>query len=535
MNKLKSLYKTIISMPVFLAIIALIFSIMIKSSLHEITIYREIIAISFVTVLSTLCLNNRFNKKFQIEFIISYTTIFLLRDLIILLLVAITPFGMAELILKANKIIILLIGKIFLRIFISFTILNLFNMLTLKLTKLVEIKTISKKLKDIIQKPITIICTTIIILFSLIWFEHNTINGKFEKLAQLETNIFGSNITVLNNNNLFVTEINNNKQIEYYIYNPFTKQKEVTGIIESPKYSDIQTKTLKNGNVFIIGANYPNENKNLRGIIYNPINNTTQLTPIIPNPNYTGSILELPDNKLFITGGEGECKAVQLYDIKNNTFQKLPDMNNFHRSHSSILLKDNKILLIGGDSKVPEIYDLQNKKSTNIDIGFSTTSHDINSKVFLLKNGKIFILCTRKYLEDDGYGTKCCDFINNETYYPFTYIGIFDPNTNKIQDLQCGNKKHKMDAYNITQLNDNRILITGGRIGRGPNMGYKVLNTAQIYDNATNKFYRVNHKLNIPRYAHHSETLNDGRVLIWSGVNNKSINIKDIELFTIKQ
>ena len=364
--------------------------------------------------------------------------------------------------------------------------------------------------------------------------EQNTINGKFEKLAQIEANIFTSNIVVLNNNKLFVTDINHNKQIEYYIYNPFTKQKEVTGIIENPRYSDIQTKALKNGNVFIIGANYPNENQNLRGIIYNPSNNTTKLTPIIPNPNYTGSILELPDNKLFITGGEGECKTVQLYDIQNNTFEKLPDMNNSRRSHSSILLKNNKILLIGGDSKEPEIYDLQSKKSTNIDIGFSTTSHDINSKALLLNNGKIFILCTRKYLEDDGYGTKCCDFINKETYYPFTYIGIFDPNTNKIQDLQCGSKKHKMDAYNITQLKDGRILITGGRIGRGINMGYKVLNTAQIYDNSTNKFYRVNHKLNISRYAHNSETLNDGRVLIWGGVNNNSINIKEIELFTLK-
>ncbi len=534
MNQVKKLYKTIMSIPVFLAIIALIFSIIIKSSLHEIIIYREIIAIALVTVLSTLCLNNRFNKKFQIEFITSYTSIFLLRDLMILLLVAITPFGMAELILKTNKIIILLIGKIFLRIFISFTILNLFNLITLKLTKLVDKKNISKRLKDIILKPIPIICIIIIILLSLIYLEQNTINGKFEKLAQIEANIFTSNIVVLNNNKLFVTDINHNKQIEYYIYNPFTKQKEVTGIIENPRYSDIQTKALKNGNVFIIGANYPNENQNLRGIIYNPSNNTTKLTPIIPNPNYTGSILELPDNKLFITGGEGECKTVQLYDIQNNTFEKLPDMNNSRRSHSSILLKNNKILLIGGDSKEPEIYDLQSKKSTNIDIGFSTTSHDINSKALLLNNGKIFILCTRKYLEDDGYGTKCCDFINKETYYPFTYIGIFDPNTNKIQDLQCGSKKHKMDAYNITQLKDGRILITGGRIGRGINMGYKVLNTAQIYDNSTNKFYRVNHKLNISRYAHNSETLNDGRVLIWGGVNNNSINIKEIELFTLK-
>ena len=63
MNQVKKLYKTIMSIPVFLAIIALIFSIIIKSSLHEIIIYREIIAIALVTVLSTLCLNNRFNKK----------------------------------------------------------------------------------------------------------------------------------------------------------------------------------------------------------------------------------------------------------------------------------------------------------------------------------------------------------------------------------------------------------------------------------------------------------------------------------------
>ncbi len=553
MSWIKKVYQIIITSPAFMAMAALIVALLSKSEIYGVTIYHEIAAIILVSVLSTIFLKDRFNRNFCIKFIIYFTVVFLIRDFFILMLTSTTPLGRFEIFVNLPRIAFCIIGKTILRILYSFIGLYLCNYITLKLLNFEPVKNIFNKIKNIILKPASIVLILICISLPLLFHQINSVKGKFTTLGQYSGGGFGSSAVLMNNNNLFTATINKKDNlIEYYIYNPFKNEKEMTGIIDNQEYSDFQIVALSNGNIFILGANYKLKNNPVRAIIFNPINGNAKYTPATSRLDADSSILELPGDKLLITGGIeykiGPSKSAQIYDIKNNTFKKLPDMNEPRYKHASVLMKNNKVLLIGGYSKCAEIYDMKENKFTAVDIGFMTDVNNDTAKAFLLNDGKVFVYCVRKYLNDDGYDIQISDFMNNMTamqnntpakmdytvYYPFSYIGIFDPETNKMKDLLYGSKKHKISKYDVTQLKDGRILITGGRIGRGKGQGYHILNDAKIYDSNRHKFYNVSRKLRTERYAHECITLNDGRVLIWTGTNNTSLFINDIELFTLE-
>jgi hypothetical protein len=73
------------------------------------------------------------------------------------------------------------------------------------------------------------------------------------------------------------------------------------------------------------------------------------------------------------------------------------------------------------------------------------------------------------------------------------------------------NMQYAREDHTATLMQDGRVLITGGRGASG------TLNTAEIYDPATNSFLPVTTPMSAPRVGHSAVALLDGRVLVAGG------------------
>lgn len=212
----------------------------------------------------------------------------------------------------------------------------------------------------------------------------------------------------------------------------------------------------------------------------------------------------LRNGKVLIAGGfsngERRLASTEIFDSANKTFSAGETMSVSRAGHSATLLPDGNVLIAGGfngeylDSA--EIYDVKTNKF--IPAGKMTMPRSEHIAV-LLKNGKVLLA--------GGVGTGWTFLAEAE---------IFDPATNTFSKI--GKMTAARTSHTATLLADGTILITGGHQGR--RSALTVYQSAEIFNPQKNTFTPAAN-LTVKRHKHDALSLNDGRVLIIGGSDER--------------
>ncbi|MCB1024201.1 MAG: hypothetical protein KDB79_07420 [Acidobacteria bacterium] len=202
----------------------------------------------------------------------------------------------------------------------------------------------------------------------------------------------------------------------------------------------------------------------------------------------------------------------EVFDPVANTFTNLPNkMTKKRVSHSATLLNDGRVLILGGWSNrtspddSAEFYDPKSRKFAPLEnMRFKRSGHSAT----LLDDGKVLI----------AGGNEGARFLNEAE--------LFDPATNTFQTIGPMNGSHA--RHSATKLEDGRVLILGGEASLN-----KTTADAEIYDPQTNKFRKLDAKMNADRYKHDAVLLTSGKVLLFGGSDEKDRDgkLKSAELF----
>lgn len=228
----------------------------------------------------------------------------------------------------------------------------------------------------------------------------------------------------------------------------------------------------------------------------------------------------LDNGKVLITGGfsadRKSLASTEAFDPKSGEFFWCAKMNAERAGHSATLLPGGKVLIAGGLNESgyldsAEIYDPQTGDFTPV--GKMTLPRSEHIAV-LLNNGKVLIA--------GGVGKDWTFLADAE---------IFDPATKNF--TKTGNMMAARESHTATLLKDGTVLITGGHKGRRAAM--EIYKSAEIYNPQTGKF-TVAADLTVKRHKHDAVLLNDGRVLIVGGANERDAfgAYKEVEIYNPK-
>lgn len=212
----------------------------------------------------------------------------------------------------------------------------------------------------------------------------------------------------------------------------------------------------------------------------------------------------LMDGKVLVAGGfaddENSLSSAEVFDPKTNAFSPTGTMNVARAGHSAALLPDGKVLIAGGyngdylDSA--EVYDPKTGK-------FAPAG-----KMILARSGHTAVLLAGgKVLLAGGVGAGWTFLAEAE---------IYDPSANTF--TKTGNMSAARESHTATLLKDGRVLITGGH--RGRRTAVMIYSSAEIYNPATGTF-TVAANLTVRRHKHDAVLLDDGRVLIVGGSDER--------------
>ena len=150
------------------------------------------------------------------------------------------------------------------------------------------------------------------------------------------------------------------------IYNPATGQWRLTGNFNQPNrswpgHSDHSIVVLEDGRVLAIGVLKGPNNNTVMGEIYDPSTETWSLTSNSGLVRLQTEVVQLPDGRVFVGGGETETtpppvpnslgivKWTDLYDPATNSWRRMADMNWFREYHAvTLLIPDGRVVTTGG-------------------------------------------------------------------------------------------------------------------------------------------------------------------------------------------
>jgi hypothetical protein len=208
----------------------------------------------------------------------------------------------------------------------------------------------------------------------------------------------------------------------------------------------------------------------------------------------------LPDGRVLIAGGgtpEQPLRSAELYDPTQGLSKLTGDLNVARLGHTATLLPNGKILIIGGygsgllSSGTAEIYD---RDTGAFRITGAPREPRSDHSALFLATGRVLVVGG----DVSGNGSS-----------PTRTAELYDPTTESFDFT--GSMATARRPYGVVELDDSRVLVPGGTIGRRATTA-----TAEIYDPATGVFTGTG-SLNEPREKHAAVVLPDGRVMILGG------------------
>lgn len=217
---------------------------------------------------------------------------------------------------------------------------------------------------------------------------------------------------------------------------------------------------------------------------------------------HTSTLLQ--DGRILVTGGfvaeDHTLASAEFFDPKSNSFFAAPNMNERRSAHTATLLPNGKVLIAGGFNgdylASAELFDPKANRFLPI---ADMTSPRSNHIAVLLKNGKVLLA--------GGVGTGWTFLSSAE---------IFDPETNTFS--KTGDMMLARESHTATLQQNGKVLIAGGHSGRRSEM--RVYSQTEVYDPQARTFSAAG-EMTIRRHKHESVLLNDGRVLIVGGSNER--------------
>lgn len=150
------------------------------------------------------------------------------------------------------------------------------------------------------------------------------------------------------------------------LYNPQTERWRLTGNFNQPNrfwpgHSDHSLIVLADGRALAIGVVSGPNNNTVMGELYDPVTETWSLTSNPGLVRYQSEVVQLPDGRIFVGGGEtevepppvpdilGVVKWCDLYDPDNDSWRRVADMN-WHREYHAVtlLIADGRVVTTGG-------------------------------------------------------------------------------------------------------------------------------------------------------------------------------------------
>ena len=209
----------------------------------------------------------------------------------------------------------------------------------------------------------------------------------------------------------------------------------------------------------------------------------------------------LADGRVLASGGDiggGDLSSAEIYDPATGKWTKTGSMVKGHSNQTATLLKDGRVLIVGGcdTHTTAELYDPATGKFSPL--GKVAIDGTCYSTATLLNDGRVLIA-------GGGYG-----------YSDSKLAELFDPATGKF--TRTGSLHTARSFAQAALLPDGRVLVVGG--DQADSTADEVeLASSEIYDPATGKFSDAA-KMETPRTYLSATPLANGKVLVAGGVYN---------------
>jgi len=290
------------------------------------------------------------------------------------------------------------------------------------------------------------------------------------------------------------------------IYYPETNEFKPTGnMIE--QHCNHSATLLANGEVLII-AGWKSGARSDAVEIYNPQTGEFRLVARLEKPLQAQNAVLLKTGKVLIVGGNADRNDYQmdayLYDYKTNSFEKTGSLNYGRMAFTATLMNSGNVLITGGDSgseilNKAEIYNTATGKFEQTgEMNFRRYKHG----AVLMQNGNVLLA---------GGSDK------NDWNGKYKSSEVYDVSTGKFSVIEMNNERFKLQE-GIVSLSNGNILIGGGN------------KTVEMYNPSENKFTTMG-ELDDENYYTCLTLLNNGKVLITGGYNNKIVTTSSAYIF----
>lgn len=212
----------------------------------------------------------------------------------------------------------------------------------------------------------------------------------------------------------------------------------------------------------------------------------------------------LNDGRVLIAGGMGpneiRLDSAEIFDGSTMTFTPSGKLGTPRASHTATLLPDGRVLIAGGYNgsylQSSEIYD---PKKGAFQPGPRLTIPRSDHTATALSDGSILLA--------GGVSTGWSFLAEAE---------IFDPKTGKFTAV--GKMTSPRESHTATLLQNGKVLITGGHKDRRE--AITIFSSTELYD-PVRRVFEPGPEMTIRRHKHDGVILNDGRVLITGGSDER--------------
>ena len=266
---------------------------------------------------------------------------------------------------------------------------------------------------------------------------------------------------------------------------------------------------LQNGKVLVAGGSVPGTVVDNFGILksaelFDPATGTWSVTGNLNTDREGGTATLLPDGKVLVAGGFGNCvinagcrvlNSAELYDPATGMWSSTGNLNTARDSHTATLLPNGKVLVAAGLMKfdsggllnTAELYDPAAGTWSNT--GNLNTARNSHSAT-LLPNGKVLVA---------GGGFSSNELSSAELYNPATETWSI-----------TGNLNEGRSGHSATLLQNGKVLVAGNSIFCNTNSCTDPVN-AELYDPTTETWSDTD---NPGSFGHTTTLLPSGKVLL---------------------